>query len=452
MSEFSRNTLYAPKTELSIAYTPIERLHPYDKNARTHTKHQLRQIAESIRVFGFTNPILIDKENTIIAGHGRVEAAKTLGMSQVPTIRLENLNEDQIRAYIIADNKLAENAGWDTSILAIELQHLLTLDCADFDVTITGFEVPEIDIILEDAQESSAALEAIPEPDLNQPAVSQPGDLWLLDKHRILCGNSLREDSYRALMDGRRASVVFADVPYNVPIQGHVCGKGSVQHREFQMASGEMSEAEFVAFLSTTLRLLAKHSTPGSVHFICQDWRHMKELLAAGGEAYDSLLNLCVWVKDNGGMGSFYRPRHELVFVFRSGKGSHRNNVQLGKFGRYRTNVWEYPGVNTLSKQGDEGNLLAMHPTVKPVQLVADALLDCSARGDIVLDGFLGSGSTLLAAERVARICYGIEIDPAYVDVAIRRWQRHTGEQAVHAVTGKNFEGISKETEVVRGQ
>lgn len=452
MSEFSRNTLYAPKTELSIAYTPIERLHPYDKNARTHTKHQLRQIAESIRVFGFTNPILIDKENTIIAGHGRVEAAKTLGMSQVPTIRLENLNEDQIRAYIIADNKLAENAGWDTSILAIELQHLLTLDCADFDVTITGFEVPEIDIILEDAQESSAALEAIPEPDLNQPAVTQPGDLWLLDKHRILCGNSLREDSYRALMDGRRASVVFADVPYNVPIQGHVSGKGSVQHREFQMASGEMSEAEFVAFLSTTLRLLAKHSTPGSVHFICQDWRHMKELLAAGGEAYDSLLNLCVWVKDNGGMGSFYRSRHELVFVFRSGKGSHRNNVQLGKFGRYRTNVWEYPGVNTLSKQGEEGNLLAMHPTVKPVQLVADALLDCSARGDIVLDGFLGSGSTLLAAERVARICYGIEIDPAYVDVAIRRWQRHTGEQAVHAVTGKNFEEISKEMEVVRGQ
>lgn len=229
-----------------------------------------------------------------------MEAAKALEMSQVPTIRLENLNEDQIRAYIIADNKLAENAGWDTSILAIELQHLLTLDGADLDVTITGFEVPEIDIILEEAQESSAALESIPAPVINQPAVTQPGDLWLLGKHRILCGNSLREDSYKVLMDGCRAAVVFADVPFNVPINGHVCGKGSVRHREFQMASGEMSEAEFVAFLSTALRLLAKHSTPGSVHFICQDWRHMKELLAAGGEAYDSLLNLCVWVKDNG--------------------------------------------------------------------------------------------------------------------------------------------------------
>lgn len=437
---------------VTVILLPIAQLKPNPQNARTHSKHQLRQIAESIRVFGFTNPILIDKENTIIAGHGRVEAAKTLGMSQVPTIRLENLNEDQIRAYIIADNKLAENAGWDTSILAIELQHLLTLDCADFDVAITGFEVPEIDIILEEAQESSAALESIPAPDLNQPTVTQPGDLWLLGKHRILCGNSLREDSYNALMNGRRAAVAFADVPYNVPIQGHVCGNGSVQHREFQMASGEMSEAEFVAFLSTGLRQFAKHSAPGSVHFICMDWRHMKELLAAGGEAYDSLLNLCVWVKDNGGMGSFYRSRHELVFVFRSGKGSHRNNVQLGKFGRYRTNVWEYPGVNTFSKRGDEGNLLAMHPTVKPVQLVADALLDCSTRGDIVLDGFLGSGSTLLAAERTGRVCYGIEIDPAYVDVAIRRWQRHTGEQAVHAVTGKSFEEISKEMEGVRGQ
>lgn len=326
-------------------------------------------------------------------------------------------------------------------VKAIELQHLLTLD-EHFDITVTGFEIPEIDLILQEAQ--------TPDPDDDLPfevagsAVTRPGDLWQLGKHRILCGNSLREISYKALISGRRAAVVFSDLPYNVPINGNVCGNGSVQHRDFQMASGEMSEAEFVAFLSTALRLFVKNSTPGSVHFICMDWRHMKELLAASGQVYESLLNLCVWVKDNGGMGSFYRSRHELVFVFRSGKGSHRNNVQLGKFGRNRTNVWEYPGVNTLSKQGDEGNLLALHPTVKPIQLIADALLDSSAPGDGVLDGFLGSGSTLLAAERVGRICYGIEIDPVYVDVAIRRWQRLTGEQAVHTVSGTKFEEVSQ--------
>jgi 16S rRNA G966 N2-methylase RsmD len=244
-------------------------------------------------------------------------------------------------------------------------------------------------------------------------------------------------------MATHRANVVFVDPPYNVPIQGHASGNGSVHHREFAMASGEMNEAEFVAFLSTSLRLLARHSAGGAVHFICIDWRHMGELLAAGRQIYDALLNLCVWTKNNGGMGSFYRSRHELVFVFRHGKGPHRNNVKLGKYGRNRTNVWEYPCVSTISKQGDEGNLLALHPTVKPVALVADALLDCSARGDVVLDSFLGSGSTLIAAERVGRICFGIEIDPLYVDVAIRRWQRHTGEQAIHAVSSKYFDDLA---------
>jgi DNA modification methylase len=439
-------------SKLKVTYQQVNGLRPFTQNARTHTKHQLRQIAESIRVFGFTNPILIDKENTIVAGHGRVEAAKTLGMSQIPTIRLENLNEDQIRAYILADNKLAENAGWDTSILAIELQHLLTLDCADFDVTITGFEVPEIDIILEEAQESSAALEAIPEANLNTPVVTQPGDLWLLGKHRIVCGNALHDDSYRTLLGKMRATVAFTDPPFNVKIDGHATGNGAIRHREFAMASGEMSEAEFVAFLNNSLRLLANYSANNSVHYVCMDWRHAGELMAAGKQNYDEFLNLCVWVKDKGGMGSFYRSQHELVLVFRKGKGPHRNNVQLGQFGRNRTNVWEYPGIHTLSQQSGEGNLLALHPTVKPVAMVADALLDSSARGEVVVDAFLGSGTTLMAAERVGRICCGIELDPAYVDVAIRRWQRQTGEQAVHAESGKTFEEISKEREGVRGR
>jgi len=430
---------------LSVVYAAVDSLHVYSRNARTHSRRQIRQIARSIKAFGFTNPVLIDKNNTIIAGHGRVEAAKLLGLKEVPTILLEGLSENQFRAYILADNRLAEKAGWDPAILSIELQHLLTLD-TDFDVTITGFEIPEIDVILQETSAKPDEDDELPV-DSAGPAVTKRGDLWQLRKHLILCGSSLQEESYKTLMAGRRAAVVFSDPPYNVPIDGNVCGKGAVRHREFAMAFGEMSEAEFVAFLSTVLRLLARHSAVGSVHFICMDWRHMKELLAAGGQVYDSLLNLCVWVKDNGGMGSFYRSRHELVFVFRNGKGSHVNNIQLGRYGRNRTNVWEYPGVNTLSKQGDEGNLLALHPTVKPVAMVADAILDCSSRGDIVLDAFLGSGTTLMAAERVGRVCRGIELDPIYVDTAIRRWQRYTGESALHAETGETF----NDREVKRG-
>ena len=439
-----------PLLNLRIEYCAVSVLEPYSRNARTHTRHQVRQIANSIEAFGFTNPVLIAGANTIIAGHGRVAGAKLLGMDRVPTIRLENLTEAQIRAYVIADNRLAEKAGWDTSILAIELQNLLTID-GDFDVTITGFEVPEIDLIIEQARGQERDKDDVFQIDeANQP-VTQFGDLWQLGRHRVLCANSLDEASFRTLMARRQAKLVFIDPPYNVAIDGNVSGNGSIRHRDFVMAAGELNEAEFVAFLTTSLRLLARHSTNGSVHFICMDWRHAGELLAAGRQIYDALLNLCVWVKDNGGLGSFYRSRHELVFVFRNGKGPQRNNVQLGKFGRNRTNVWEYPGVNTLSRQGEEGNLLALHPTVKPVALVADALLDCSARGDIVLDSFLGSGSTLIAAERIGRVCHGIEIDPRYVDVAIRRWQKHTGDHAIHAVTGKKFNDITADSEVRHG-
>ena len=430
---------------LDIAYQHLNQLQPHPQNAQTHSKHQIRQIAESIRIFGFTNPILVDNKNRIIAGHGRVEAVKSLGMTEVPTIRLDRLTEDQIRAYVIADNKLAENAGWDKEILAIELQYLMTLDCADFDVTITGFEVPEIDILLEEANSAASKEDEVPEPAFDQAPIAQPGDLWLLAKHRLLCGNSLHEASHQALMGSRRASAVFTDPPYNVKIDGHATGNGVVRHREFAMASGELSEAEFLSFLNNSLRLLAQFSAANSVHYLCIDWRHLCEMLAAGRQNYDEFLNLCVWLKDNGGMGSFYRSQHELVLVFRKGK-SHRNNIQLGQYGRYRTNVWQYPGIHTLSKQSDEGNRLALHPTVKPVAMVADAILDCTARSEIVLDAFLGSGTTLMAAERVGRVCCGIEIDPLYVDVAIRRWQKYTGEAAVHAVTGKLFDEIERES------
>jgi DNA modification methylase len=280
---------------------------------------------------------------------------------------------------------------------------------------------------------------------------SQHGDIWRLGRHRILCGTSLAEASYEGLMGKSRAAAIFTDPPYNVKIDGHATGNGAIHHREFAMASGEMSEAEFQSFLGSCLSLLVRFSSPQSVHYLCMDWKHIALLLAIGGQNYDQLLNLCVWVKDNGGMGSFYRSQHELIAVFRKGKKAHLNNVQLGRFGRNRTNVWQYPGVQTLSKRGDEGNLLALHPTVKPINMVVDALLDCTKRGDIVLDAFLGSGTTLMAAERIGRTCYGLEIDHLYIDTVVRRWQKHTGDEAVHIASNRTFAQVTAERIVTNG-
>jgi DNA modification methylase len=426
--------------QLSIVYMTISALVENSQNARTHSKRQIRKIAASIRRFGFINPVIIDRDNKIIAGHGRVQAAKLIGMEKVPAILLENLTPEEIRAYVLADNRLAEESGWDKDILAIELQHLINID--EFDIAITGFEYAEIDSVLEESRNKKDEDDSL-EMDAPGQVITQPGDLWKLNKHRLFCGNALQESSFTKLMSTRRADLVFSDPPFNLKIDGHVGGKGSIHHREFAMASGEMNAAEFTVFLTTGLRLLSRFSRSASVHFICMDWRHIGELLAAGNQIYSELLNLCIWVKNAGGMGSLYRSRHELVFVFRNGKGRHQNNVMLGKYHRDRTNVWEYPGINTLSRQGDEGNLLAIHPTCKPTNLVADAILDCSAQGEVVLDSFLGSGTTLIAAERVGRICYGMEIDAQYIDVAIRRWQKHTGDHAIHAESGKSFDELT---------
>jgi DNA modification methylase len=277
--------------------------------------------------------------------------------------------------------------------------------------------------------------------------VSRRGDLWLLGDHRVYCGSALDEAAYAGLMHDEQAAMVFTDPPYNVSVDGNVSGLGTIKHREFVMASGEMSEAEFTAFLSRARWFLVRYSVGGSLHFICMDWRHLGEILAAGRQAYGELKNVCVWAKDSAGMGSLYRSQHELIFVFKHGRGRHRNNVQLGQYGRNRSNVWHYPGVNSFARNGEEGNLLALHPTVKPVALVADAIMDCTARGKVVLDAFLGSGTTVIAAERVGRRCYGLELDPLYVDTIVRRWQTFTGESACHASSGRLFNQREAEVE-----
>jgi DNA modification methylase len=424
-----------------IELCPLSRLTPFKNNARTHSKKQIRQIANSIKRFGFTNPVLVDNAGGIIAGHGRVEAAKLLGLATVPSIRLSHLSETEKRAYILADNRLAEKAGWDREILAIELQGLVELD---FDVEITGFSTADIDISLDDAAEA-AGKSHDPEddvPDVPTAAVSRVGDLWALAPHRLLCGSALDAVNYQVLLSDERAQMIFTDPPYNVPIAGHVSGHGRVRHREFAMASGEMSEDEFTAFLGTVFGHLVTFSVDGSIHFICMDWRHMWEAMQAGREVYAELKNLAVWNKSNGGMGSFYRSKHELVFAWKQRTAPHINNFELGQHGRYRTNVWDYAGVNTMRPgRMDE---LAMHPTVKPVALVADAIKDCSRRKGIILDPFLGSGTTVIAAERTGRRAYGVEIDPAYVDVAIKRWQTYTGKTATLLATGQTFEEVEE--------
>lgn len=356
---------------------------------------------------------------------------------------LGNLTKDQFRAYIVADNRLAEKAGWDNSILAIELEYLTSVDLG-FDVSITGFEVGEIDLILQEAVAEKQTEEEKEEPvEIGcGPARTKRGDVWLLGDHRLICDDALDESTYSVLMNGHRADAVFSDPRYNVKIDGNVRGNGAVRHREFAMAFGEMSESEFFDFLCRALSLLESHSRNGSVHFICMDWRHATDVLLAGKKTYDTLLNLCVWTKDQIGKDSFYRSQHELIFAFRRGKKPHRNNTQLGKFGRNRSNVWRYPGVNTLSKSAGEGNLLVLHPTVKPVAMIADAILDCSAPGDIILDNFSALGSSILAAEKVGRVCYAIEIDPLYVDAAVKRWEKHTGEKAVCAESGERYDQV----------
>jgi hypothetical protein len=415
----TETSLSETRPQLGIKYYPLSDLVPDPRNARTHPKRQIEQIKASIAAFGFTNPILADPEGHIIAGHGRLQAARGLGLTEVPVITLTGLSEAQKRALRIADNKIALNAGWDLEILQVELSELASLEI-DIDPTLTGFSTGEIDVII--APPSDPDDEIIPP--VRATPRSKLGDIWILEDHRVGCGDG-RDEAFlqRVIGGGARADAAFLDPPYNVRIGGHAVATGS--HREFAMASGEMSEAEFRSFLTQTMGAAVRGSRDGAVHFVCMDWRHMDDVSTVGAQLYGARLNLCIWNKSNAGMGSLYRSKHELIFVYRVGKTPHLNMVELGKHGRNRTNVWDYASVNSM--RGSRREDLTLHPTVKPTGMVADAIQDVTRRGDIVLDLFLGSGTTLMAAERTGRRFRGLDIDPAYVDVAIDRWVARTG-------------------------
>jgi DNA modification methylase len=421
---------------------PIASLKPWPGNARTHSRQQLRKIARSIERFGFTNPVLIDESFHILAGHGRVEAARMLGLESAPVRVLSHLSEVAKKAYVLADNKLALDASWDRETLANELKALINLE---FEVELTGFETSEIDLILEDVAEATDTRpeDAVPIYD-SQQAVCAPGDIWGLGPHKLICGDAREENVYQRLLGEEKAQHIFTDPPYNCPIEGHVSGLGRIHHKNFAMWCGEINSAQYSKVLEEVFILEARFSAPGSIHHICMDWRHMGEMLSAGSKAFSELKNLVVWNKNNAGMGSFYRSKHELIFVWKSGKGAHINNFELGQHGRHRTNVWDYAGVNAFGS--DERENLKLHPTVKPVALVSDAIKDCSHRNGIILDPFVGSGTVFVAAERTGRRARGIEIDPHYCDVAIKRWQTYSGKKAIHADKQCSFEDLEETT------
>jgi DNA modification methylase len=426
-----------------IFWIAIDKVTPNGRNAHTHSRQQIRQIANSIAAFGFVVPILVDDGGVIIAGHGRYAAAKLLDLKEVRVIKLRGLSEAKRRALALADNRIAENAGWDRELLAIELPALAEILVVEgLDVSITGFSPAEIDQLTVDFQEDPSDPDDAMDPEWTTATpVSKPGDLWELGKHRLLCGDARNTDHVARLMGSTPASMAFLDPPCMIGRSGRV------KLNEFATASGgELSRSDFVAFLKNTLAQAAAVSRDGAVHYVCMDWRRIGELVDAASVIYGEMLNLAVWVKSNAGQGSFYMSQHELVGIFRVGEESHVNNVELGRRGRSRSNVWHYAGVNTSLAGRDE---LKSDPTVKPVALVADAVRDCTRRDDIVLDIFGGSGTTILAAERVGRRAYTIEIAPRFVDVAIKRWQAFSGKVAICAETGLSFDEIASKRAMV---
>ena len=419
---------------LNVEEVPVEEIRPARRRSRKTSPEQKKRVMRSVQEFGICVPLLIDENARVVDGHILLEAAKELGLDHVPCIRVTHLSPGQLRLLRISLNRTSETGEWHLEELRVELQELDTLD---LDLSITGFSMPEIDIILADPLVGEI-MEDEPEPAAEP--VSRAGDIWRLDDHLIICGNALEAATYERLGGDINFTAVFADPPYNCPIAGFVSGLGKAKHKDFAMGVGEMTPEAFQAFLADFLRLAAEWCIPGAVLYICMDWRQIARLHAAGADAALSLVNMAVWDKGAGGMGALYRSAHELISVFCNGDRPAVNNVELGRHGRDRTNVWHYPGANRPGSSA--ARELGNHPTPKPAELVRDALLDVTRRGDHVLDPFLGSGTTLIAAEECGRVCAGIELDPGYVDAAILRWERQTGKVAVHEGSGLTLEEL----------
>jgi len=422
-------------TNLKVENIAIGHIRPYAKNAKEHPEKQIQQIAASIEEYGFTNPIIIDETREIIAGHGRYLAAQLLKLSEVPTIMLSHLSDMQKRGYRLADNKIAENGGWSTEILKLELEEIQIM--ADFDIQNTGFSTLEVDILLNEkptkaVNEKENAVPFVPDDEI----VSKLGDLWLLGKHRLLCGSSLEEAHFERLMDGKLADLISTDSPYNLSSKT-IGNSGKTKHADFAMAAGELSREGFTKFLTDNFKLCSKFAKPTALAYEFMDFRHIREIMDAGESAFGPLINLCIWSKPQGGMGSFYRSQYEMCFVFANNPDrKYLNNIELGKHGRYRTNIWQYGSVGGFGHHKDD---LKFHSTVKPYEMIKDILLDASPRGGIVLDPFMGSGTSIIAAEKAKRVCYGIELDPRYIDTAIRRFKDLFGIDAIHEQSGKTY-------------
>lgn len=424
---------------LEIVKVPIEAIKPFATNPREHPKSQIDMLKASISRFGFNNPVLLTADNVLIAGHGRLIAAKEQGLSHVPAIILSGLTEAEQRAYRIADNAIALKGKWALDRLALEAQVVLDAGIAPIEL---GFEIGELDFAIEGAKKEKPETEQqVPEPNRSQPPVSRVGDLWIIGPHKILCSDSRDPESYRILMPDKKADMVLTDMPWNVKVNGHVSGLGKIKHREFPSASGEMGKEEFARFTATVLQNQADFAKPGALVLQYIDWRSVAMMITVGEGVFERLMNICVWVKPSAGMGSLWRSQYELICVFRVKGGKHLNNVQLGKFGRNRTNIWQYAAPNGF---GSERENLQLHPTAKNVTMLADAILDCTQRGDIVLDPFLGSGSMILGAHRVGRIGRGIELDPYYVDLSVQRIVEESGKEAMHA-DGRTFDEVAAE-------
>lgn len=420
---------------------PTESLKPAKRNARVHSDAQQEALTESLRQFGLITPIVVDSGNRIVAGHGRWEAAKRLGIAAVPVLKAQHLSEDQLRLYAIADNRIAEQADWDRELLAVEFGEL-EIALPDISLSLSGFQLPEIDLLTSGLQQTSwSDLDETPEPAPQASPVTKPGDVWVFDEqHVLLCGNSTDPEAVTGMMAGEMAVAVATDPPYNLR-EREYSGRGRHRHGDFRQAAGELSQSEFTGFLGSGLASVIPHLVSGALIYAFMDWKHVRELLGAADANALDLLNICIWDKGKGGMGAFYRSAHEMVFVFRHGDARHNNRIQLGRHGRDRTNLWRYEGFNSFSRGRDRA--LAMHGTVKPVQMICDLLLDCTEKDDIVFDGFAGSGTSLIAAQKLGRRARIIELDPVYCDTIIGRYRAAFGSEPVHRELGLTFSQVS---------